>query len=708
MGSRDPTIFVSIPSYRDPECQYTIRDLFSKASKPERVFIGVCWQADPEEDAACFLLEPPSHLASNVRVLPLHHRDARGPCYARARIQQELYQDEEYYLQLDSHYRMIPNWDEELLSQLDLCRQQSARPILSTYPSSYTLPEDYRPGEADRAELHPAKDPVVLCAKEFGTDGFLRITGKSCKASVFEVPQPGIFWAAGFSFSSAAVLREVPYDVELEDLFFGEEPSMATRLWTSGFDFFAPTKVIGYHLWTRKHRPVFREHGCEEQRRREMKSQQRVRQLLSGDADVPGGGLGKLRSLAEYEELAGLSFANRTLSVRARRGGFSPAAFCDGDPASAVNGSASKGYGTPGAGLPTNVALQIQALLGQGPAASAGAAPATLPLEPPRLLDYKGGELQLLRPEEVELLNSQGFLFMDRFLQERCYGPFFRQSQIDPAEALCAVRRGLARARLRPARLGRGESVWSSSAVRGDEMTWLSSPKAADVTGLWRHGQRALQRRADGSQVPGSKGSGDVAKAATGATSATEYDSITADLQSMFAEKEAPADKRGDFHASGEDAVLAADEQDPECYEELDVLLVAIAALRCELDEAFGFGCRRMSTMAARYPGGGARYARHRDALPNHDVRRRLTAVYYANDSWRKEDGGCLRAHFPAEVGRRVEGALPNDGSEEGMEGYVVDVAPLADRLVLFSSEWLEHEVLPAYAERWAVTTWFY
>ncbi|OLP86305.1 Prolyl 4-hydroxylase subunit alpha [Symbiodinium microadriaticum] len=44
----------------------------------------------------------------------------------------------------------------------------------------------------------------------------------------------------------------------------------------------------------------------------------------------------------------------------------------------------------------------------------------------------------------------------------------------------------------------------------------------------------------------------------------------------------------------------------------------------------------------------------------------------------------------------------------EALTGYVVDVAPLADRLVLFSSEWLEHEVLPAYAERWAVTTWFY
>lgn len=31
---------------------------------------------------------------------------ARGPCYARARIQQ-LYQGEDYYLQLDSHFRAL-------------------------------------------------------------------------------------------------------------------------------------------------------------------------------------------------------------------------------------------------------------------------------------------------------------------------------------------------------------------------------------------------------------------------------------------------------------------------------------------------------------------------------------------------------------------------------------------------------------------------
>ncbi|CAE8584848.1 unnamed protein product, partial [Polarella glacialis] len=252
--AEERSIFVSIPSYRDPECQYTVVDLFNKASKPGRVHIGICWQADEEEDGRCFLIKPEGY-ALQVRTLFIHHSKARGPCYARALIQQELYKGEDYYLQLDSHYRMAPGWDEELIRQLDLCRERSERPILTTYPSSYTLPEDYQPGGPDSAQLHPNAHPVVVCAREFGAaDGFLRIGGKLCKEELLKGQPPlALFWAAGFAFSDASVLKEVPYDKGLEDLFFGEEPGMAARLWTSGWDFFTPTKVMGYHLWTRKH-----------------------------------------------------------------------------------------------------------------------------------------------------------------------------------------------------------------------------------------------------------------------------------------------------------------------------------------------------------------------------------------------------------------------------------------------------------------------
>ena len=46
------------------------------------------------------------------------------------------------------------------------------------------------------------------------------------------IPSP--LWASGFSFSDATLLAEVPYDPRLHYLFFGEEVSMAARLFTSG------------------------------------------------------------------------------------------------------------------------------------------------------------------------------------------------------------------------------------------------------------------------------------------------------------------------------------------------------------------------------------------------------------------------------------------------------------------------------------------
>lgn len=48
-----------------------------------------------------------------------------------------------------------------------------------------------------------------------------------------------------------AMVQEVPYDPHLPFLFFGEESSMAARLWTHGWDFFSPPHHVIYHLWSR-------------------------------------------------------------------------------------------------------------------------------------------------------------------------------------------------------------------------------------------------------------------------------------------------------------------------------------------------------------------------------------------------------------------------------------------------------------------------
>lgn len=71
-------IFVSIAAFRDAECQWTMRDLFTKAAHPERVFVGVVWQIDPVADAGFVRLAGGSRTAQylpQVRLQGLQYQD---------------------------------------------------------------------------------------------------------------------------------------------------------------------------------------------------------------------------------------------------------------------------------------------------------------------------------------------------------------------------------------------------------------------------------------------------------------------------------------------------------------------------------------------------------------------------------------------------------------------------------------------------------
>ncbi|WP_309893053.1 2OG-Fe(II) oxygenase [Archangium sp.] len=110
------------------------------------------------------------------------------------------------------------------------------------------------------------------------------------------------------------------------------------------------------------------------------------------------------------------------------------------------------------------------------------------------------------------------------------------------------------------------------------------------------------------------------------------------------------------------------------------------AALGETLSAEAYLGLGRFDLQLAWYPGDGALYARHFDAFPGQS-NRRVTAIYYLNPDWVPAHGGLLRL-YP--------------------EGGPVDVEPTLDRLVVFLSERIEHEVLPSQAPRLALTAWFY
>lgn len=121
-------------------------------------------------------------------------------------------------------------------------------------------------------------------------------------------------------------------------------------------------------------------------------------------------------------------------------------------------------------------------------------------------------------------------------------------------------------------------------------------------------------------------------------------------------------------------------------------------------------GCvQRSPAMVTCYPGNGTRYHKHCDNMCNDgDGRacngRRLTAIFYLNASWRARNGGELLI-YP----RLVDAGQTNPRADAASAAASGRVAPLFNRLVLFYADVrVPHEVLPSYADRFAVTVWYY
>lgn len=108
-----------------------------------------------------------------------------------------------------------------------------------------------------------------------------------------------------------------------------------------------------------------------------------------------------------------------------------------------------------------------------------------------------------------------------------------------------------------------------------------------------------------------------------------------------------------------------------------------------ELCEKAWLGVHELEVQLACFPGdaagAGAGYAPHRDSFAG-GGRRRAAAVYYLNPDWRPEHAGELRVWTPSGV---------------------QSLAPAGDRLVVWLTDLVLHEVLPTRAARWAATAWF-
>eukprot|EP00803_Ostreobium_quekettii_P001537 evm.model.scf_347.10 EVM.evm.TU.scf_347.10 scf_347:75776-79087(-) len=323
-------IFVSIPAYRDAECQWTMKDAFEKAAQPDLVRFGVAWQLHPEEDEEFVRIAGArSRWKMQVRDVRVPYTEATGPCRARA-LAQALWHGEGYHLQIDAHTRFVQDWDVKLRQELHDAESMASfgKAVISTYPCAYE-------GEGPAAQISEDGHATLLCADRFDHEGMLRLRSRTLSRRPSEGrPIPSRFWAAGFSFSRSKLLQNVPYDPNLPFLFFGEELAMLARLWTSGWDVFAPTQPILFHQWERKRKTIWTD-GVHNSALK-LQSQNRVMAMLIDGSHYPDAnpagschGLGDCRPLSSLWEACGIDLRQKRISERALWGGLQRDAFLD-------------------------------------------------------------------------------------------------------------------------------------------------------------------------------------------------------------------------------------------------------------------------------------------------------------------------------------------------------------------------------------------
>ncbi|MDW2016476.1 2OG-Fe(II) oxygenase [Vibrio sp. 704] len=108
--------------------------------------------------------------------------------------------------------------------------------------------------------------------------------------------------------------------------------------------------------------------------------------------------------------------------------------------------------------------------------------------------------------------------------------------------------------------------------------------------------------------------------------------------------------------------------------------------IRQEVNRHLFLGLFEYEAHFAKYEEGDF-YQKHLDCFKGNE-NRRLTTVFYMNESWKEKDAGELVVY-------------------DLNDNKIATIPPQSGRLLLFLSEQFPHEVLPTNAERFSIAGWF-
>ena len=291
-------IFVSIASYTDPELPRTLRDCLDNARWPDDLRFGICWQGDPAVPVALDAFRADRRFLFDDCSIA----QSEGGPWARSRAQR-LWSGEEFTLQIDSHMKFEPRWDERVIAMLEAL--PGPKPLLTVNSPLFWWDDEGRL-HRDTARGVPTTR-VNHWTAAMGWAPWLDFGPR-----YRELPGRNRFISGGFVFTLGRWNEDVPQDPD--HYYWGEEFSLTVRSFTSGYDLWAPREIVAWHMLHR-HGPPRRhwEQGRHIVDAKNAVAFERLRKLVySAEAETLGRyGLGAERTLHDYETYAGFDFPNK-------------------------------------------------------------------------------------------------------------------------------------------------------------------------------------------------------------------------------------------------------------------------------------------------------------------------------------------------------------------------------------------------------------
>ena len=305
MDNSDKTIFIAIGSYNESYLEQTVQNCVEMAKYPDRLVFGI-WAHNNDG------VVPDMSQFDNIKMITAEYPTLLGVCSARTAAL-FMYNNEDYYLQLDAHMLFQKNWDDILVNAYENIKQkeQCQSPLITTYVPWWANDEEdkilyYSPDSLQKS--YPMK---------YSEDGYTRAPVPVQEGLSIDWTDKEYYehygLSAHFIFTSGSFVYEILPDIQM--MFFGEEMTTALRAWTRGYRIFCIPDPIVWHYnkgagklykhdrWITTGDPDLFQDWLEKQDRSHL----RTRDILTGKILGYWGALSP-DLLMEYEKAANISF----------------------------------------------------------------------------------------------------------------------------------------------------------------------------------------------------------------------------------------------------------------------------------------------------------------------------------------------------------------------------------------------------------------